>query len=395
MNKAISLLLALVMCLSLCACGSSEQKDTAPATSQPNNDIIEFEDILVADDINVTIELVNFYVEQVNWVSSNQAEKLVTFRFTNKTDQELILNPDNFYLNNEKMFVLSMDGGVSLESGRSGKYSFMVAEDTSPEHTALKSLENLYNLEGSFSGVIDYGDPYKSKSLDVSFSIPKAINGEVSAIAAPNLEQYGEVVAALTKDTWYFNGGADSVMNSITFSDSSATIAQISYDGNRKHEGAVNTYAYTLDDNAITVTLADGSPLAIPYILSGDDVILDGGSYLTPDDIIAGLQGFWTLDDNITFGHSIYYVCIIGDTITSESASAALNAAPGSYYWYGGDGYSASFQLNFGGFDTSMMHGDDWFFNVIDGNAVLLHFDRMCSRTDITKLPGKNGYSFD
>lgn len=243
--------------------------------------------------------------------------------------------------------------------------------------------------------MIDYGDPYKSKSLDVSFSIPKAINGEVSAIAAPNLEQYGEVVAALTKDTWYFNGGADSVMNSITFSDSSATIAQISYDGNRKHEGAVNTYAYTLDDNAITVTLADGSPLAIPYILSGDDVILDGGSYLTPDDIIAGLQGFWTLDDNITFGHSIYYVCIIGDTITSESASAALNAAPGSYYWYGGDGYSASFQLNFGGFDTSMMHGDDWFFNVIDGNAVLLHFDRMCSRTDITKLPGKNGYSFD
>ena len=217
MNKAISLLLALVMCLSLCACGSSEQKDTAPATSQPNNDIIEFEDILVADDINVTIELVNFYVEQVNWVSSNQAEKLVTFRFTNKTDQELILNPDNFYLNNEKMFVLSMDGGVSLESGRSGKYSFMVAEDTSPEHTALKSLENLYNLEGSFSGVIDYGDPYKSKSLDVSFSIPKAINGEVSAIAAPNLEQYGEVVAALTKDTWYFNGGADSVMISITF----------------------------------------------------------------------------------------------------------------------------------------------------------------------------------
>ena len=133
----------------------------------------------------------------------------------------------------------------------------------------------------------------------------------------------------------------------------------------------------------------------IPYILSGDDVILDGGSYLTPDDIVSGLQGFWTLDDNITFGHSIYYVCIIGDTITSESASAALNAAPGSYYWYGGDGYSASFQLNFGGFDTSMMHGDDWFFNVIDSNAVLLHFDRVCSRTDITKLPGKNGYSFD
>lgn len=117
MKKTISLLLALVMCLSLCACGSSEQKDTTPATSQPNNDIIEFEDILVADDINVTIELVNFYVEQVNWFSSNQAEKLVTFRFTNKTAQELILNPDNFYLNNEKMFVLSMDGGVSLESG--------------------------------------------------------------------------------------------------------------------------------------------------------------------------------------------------------------------------------------------------------------------------------------
>lgn len=392
MKKAISLLLALVLCLSLCACGSSGQTNT-PAASQDNNEMIEFEDIIVADDMNVTIELVNFYVEEYNWTEGKQQEKIVTFRFTNKTEQELLLNPGNFYLNNEKTYVSMENGSVSLEAGRAGKYSFLVAEDTSPEHTALKSLEELYNLEGTFSGLIINGDPYKNKILDVSFSIPKAMNGEVSVMAAPDLEKYGEVVTALTKNAWYFNGGADTVMNSISFSDSTATIAQVSYDGNGKHDGATNTYAYTLNDNTIIVTLADGSPLEIPYTYSGNSIILDGG-YLTPDDVVSGLQGFWTLNDKSNYGHSLHYVYIDGNTITSEKASAALNGAAGDYYWYGGDGYSASYQLDFGSFDTTMRHGSEWFFNVIDGKATLLHYNMVCSPADISKLPGENGYSF-
>lgn len=392
MKKTMALLLALVMCLSLCACGASGETNSSEASQEGGNEMIEFENTIVADDMDVTIELVNFHTKEYDWVEGKQQEKIVTFRFTNKTDQQLFLNADNFYLDNEKAYVCMEDGTVSLEAGRAGKYSFIVAENTSPEHTALKSLDELYELEGTFSGYTEYEGSYKD--LDISFSIPKAMNGEVTAMASPDLEKYGEVVAALSKNVWYFNGGADNVMNAITFSDSAATISQVSYDGNGKHEGAVNAYPYTLDDNTITVTLADGSPLAIPYTRSGDGVALGEGSYMTPDDIVSGLQGFWVLDDNGAYGHSIHYVHIEGDIITSEKASAALDGAPGDYYWYGGDGYSASYQLNLGGFDTTMRHGKEWFFNVIDGKATLIHYGKVCSPAEISELPGEKGYSF-
>ena len=57
MKKWIVLLLAAVMCLSLCACGASGKTNFSDAS----NGIIEFENTIVADDVNVTIELVNFY----------------------------------------------------------------------------------------------------------------------------------------------------------------------------------------------------------------------------------------------------------------------------------------------------------------------------------------------
>lgn len=399
MKKTLALLLAVTMCLSFTACGSSVQKkdssaDTNQAIAEKNSDMIEFDGIIVADDMNVTIELVSFYSEEINWSNGAQNEKIISLRFMNKTDHEIVLNPGNFYINDEKVYVSMCDGSVSLEAGRAGKYSYLVAEDTNPEHTALKNLDELYALEGSFSGLHIYEDSQKNTRLEVSFSIPKAINGEVIAMATPDLKKYGNVVNALAENTWYFNGGGDSVLNALTFSDASATIAQISYDGNGKHTGDDNLFAYTIDDAEISIVLADGSTLAIPYTYADGAVVLESGTYFTAEDIIDGLQGFWTLDDNNSFGHSIHNVYINGNQITSEKATEARNGAPGEYFWYGGDGYTGTFTLNFGGIDTDMKHGSEWFFNVIDGKPMLLHYDNVCSRANITRLPGENGYSF-
>lgn len=177
MKKWIVLLLAAVMCLSLCACGASGKTNSSDAS----NGIIEFENTIVADDVNVTIELVNFYTEEINWGTSTQQEKIVTFRFINKTDQSIALDPRDFYINNEKAYFCPQEGqeSVILEAGRAGKYSYIIAEDTSPEHTALKSLDELYELEGAFFGTIEYEGSYKYLD-DISFSIPKAMNGEIT-----------------------------------------------------------------------------------------------------------------------------------------------------------------------------------------------------------------------
>ena len=189
MKKLIALLLAAVMCLSLCACGASGKTNSSDtsmnsgntASQNGNNEMIEFENTVVADDANVTIELVNFYTEEINWGTSTQQEKIVTFRFTNKTGQSIALDPRDFYINNEKAYFCPQEGqgSVILEAGRAGKYSYIIAEDTSPEHTALKSLDELYELEGAFFGTIEYEGSYKYLD-DISFSIPKAMNGEIT-----------------------------------------------------------------------------------------------------------------------------------------------------------------------------------------------------------------------
>lgn len=397
MKRILVVFLALTISLLSCACENATSSQTTgndiQVTEAKKDDIIEFDHLILADDVNVRIELVNFYAEDVNWSTGAQNEKIVTFQFQNKTDHNILWSNGNFYLNNERTFVMFNSGTTSLEAGRSGKASMIIAEDTQPEHTALKSLDELYDLEGTFSIFHKYEDSQKNQSENVTFSIPKAMNGEVTEIATPDAEKYGDVIHALTENTWYFNGGADTILDAITFTDSVATISQVYFDGNRKHENGVNDFAYTLDDTVITVTLEDGSPLSIPYTYEEGVLTLDTETYLTQEDIIAGLQGFWTVETSF-LGRHIYYAHIEGNVITTENAASALNRAPGSYYWYGGDGYTGSFQLNFGGFDSEMQHAEDWFFNVINGKAVLLLFDSVCTPVNITKLPGQYGYSF-
>ena len=397
MKRILVVFLALTICLLSCACGDATPSKTTgngfQVTEAKKDDIIEFDHLILVDDVNVRIELVNFYAENFNWSTGAQNEKIVTFQFQNKTDHNILWSTENFYLNNESTYVMFNGGVTSLEAGRSGKTSIIIAEDTQPEHTALKSLDELYDLEGTFSIFHKYEDTRKNQSEKVTFSIPKAMNGEVTEIATPDAEKYGDVIHTLTENTWYFNGGANTILDTITFTDSVATISQVYFDGNRKHENGVNDFAYTLDDTMITVTLEDGSPLSIPYIYEEGALTLDTETYLTQEDIIAGLQGFWTVETNF-LGRQIHYAHIEGNVITTEFAASALGGRPGDYYWYGGDGYTGSFQLNFGGFDSEARDAEDWFFNVINGKAVLLYFDSVCTPVNITKLPGQYGYSF-
>jgi hypothetical protein len=93
---------------------------------------------------------------------------------TNKTDHGILLNPDKFYLNDEEAWVSMENGSITPDAGKSGTYSFNVAINTMPEHTALDSLDELYGLEGTFDGLNTYDDN-NNTNLEVSFSIPDAL----------------------------------------------------------------------------------------------------------------------------------------------------------------------------------------------------------------------------
>lgn len=398
MKRTFSALLALIVALSLCAFGSGSAKasstsDDSPQIKRISDDLIEFENVILVDNDTLTIELVNFYAEDSNWVEGSQNEKHITVKVKNKTAKEFFLNPDQFYLNDEAAWIICVDGSIVPAPGKSMKCSVIVAYDTKPEHTALGSLDELFCLEGSFSGCFISTGGSITDMLTVDFSIPDVLNDETCDDSENEntqmKQQYAAVIQQLAEETWFFNGGSNTTLNGITFTEDAATITQISFDGNGKHESGSFQYSYRIDDENITVALKDGSELVIPYVAGEDGLKLGDHEYFTTSEVDAGLQGYWKVRTS-SFGTNEHHIHFNNGTVQYEKAAAALGGAKGDYYYYGP--YKGTYTLNFGGLDTDMSHGHEWFFNIIDGTVTVLHYGDICSPS--SGFPGENGYSF-
>lgn len=198
MKKIISLVLALVMCLSLCACGQSdacncdcpqcaqcEKKthshetvdvimDSSETTVEQDNNgnkIVFPEPVLMAEDNKVRIELVGFIQEESPW---KDIGKYVTLKFTNYADYEVGVWLENLAVNNESADA-SYRGGEkpNILPGETTTY-FIEIRDAF--NNALDSLDQLYTLKGRFevlrrTGTNSYADAY-----EIPFSIPDALN---------------------------------------------------------------------------------------------------------------------------------------------------------------------------------------------------------------------------
>ena len=204
---------------------------------------------------------------------------------------------------------------------------------------------------------------------------------------------YADVFEALKQETWYFNGGSDTILNYLTFADKEANLGQVYFDGNGKHDNGSNACSYIVDDVNVTITMVDGTELAIPYEMKDSKVVLDK-DYVSSTDVKAGIVGYWktrysqtilgntgTYEDNIYIGE---------DSLEYEHACTAYGYSNGEYYYYGP--YTGTYTLGVGSFETEMKHGHEWFFNIIDGKVVVLHYTHVCTPSD--KLPGEDGYSF-
>ena len=202
------------------------------------------------------------------------------------------------------------------------------------------------------------------------------------------LEKFGDVIKALSGNTWYFNGGEKTILNGISFSEDEATIAQVSFDGNGKHDNGSNSFDYVVDENNITLTLADGSEMQIPYSLSDKGIKLNNDEYFSEKDIEKGIQGYWKITSGFGSLETERNIYFKDGKVKAEWASEAMGGF--GYYYYGPD--SGSYKLNFGGFDTDMRHGSEYFFNIIDGKVTILHYDTVGKPSD--GFPGEDGYKF-
>ena len=213
------------------------------------------------------------------------------------------------------------------------------------------------------------------------------------------LAQYADVISALDGGEWFFAGDEATVLNRLRFTQDSAFIGQVYYDGNGKHDNGERNYAYRVNDSDITLTLIDGSEFVIPYTLINNNIRLGNGDYLTLLEIEDSIQGHWMyreVSDNSYLGlkptgHE-YHIMINHGMLYSEYAAENVRESNGAYYYYGPE--QGSYKLNFGGFDTNMRHGSEWFFSIADGQPVIMRYTHMCHRSDESSFPGKDGYSF-
>lgn len=250
-----------------------------------------------------------------------------------------------------------------------------------------------YNLA---SALLDAGD-YEG-AVAVFETIPDFKDSQEKIKSANRqlmIQKYGPVLEALEGRTWVFNGGSDTILNGISFEGEEARISQVYYDGNGKHDNGTNACAFTVDDKNILITMTDGSEMEIPYTMDGNELSLEKDKYFTMDQIEEGIQGYWNNRSSFRdiFGKkssSEHNICFDNGKVSSESATEASGGAPGEYYYYGPD--TGSYTLNFGGIDTEMPHGNDWFYNIIDGKVTILHYDKVCTPYD--HFPGENGYNF-
>ena len=242
-------------------------------------------------------------------------------------------------------------------------------------------------LDGTADG--KYGNMTAGAVSAFQESAGIAATGEADSVTQEIL--YGEyvepeidVAQVLQEGTWLFNGGDDLILNGISFSDTNATLAQVYFDGNGKHENDSQALPYSINDDSITLTLVDGSTMEVPFEVQNGQLCLNNGEWKTVADVKAGLQGNW-VDKYNDFGVDYeYHTTINGDLFSTEDANS-------NGYYFGP--YEGQFELNFGGIDADFMHSDDWFYNIIGDEVRLLRFDNIFEKTDVGLL-GQGGYSF-
>lgn len=199
-----------------------------------------------------------------------------------------------------------------------------------------------------------------------------------------------QVVELLSNKTWFFNGGSDSTVNNISFTEEAATIGQTYYDGNGRHDKEDVSCAYTVDSENIVVTLADGSELKISYTIKDDTINLGNNEYFTAKEVEEGLQGYWTTKENTEYGKKEYIYYYKNGNVKFEYASEAIGYNDGSYYYYGPK--TGTYVMDNDGLSVDASNSWQFGFNIIDGEVAMVRCTSVCKRTSGFK--GEDGYSF-
>ncbi len=199
-----------------------------------------------------------------------------------------------------------------------------------------------------------------------------------------------QVVELLSNKTWFFNGGSDSTVNNISFTEEAATIGQTYYDGNGRHDKEDVNCAYTVDSENIVVTLADGNELKISYAIKDDTIKLGKNEYFTAKEVEKGLQGYWGLRENTEYGRKEYIYYYKNGNVKFEYAAEATGYNDGTYYYYGPK--TGTYVVDDNGLTVEASNNWQFGFNIIDGEVVMIRCTSVCKH--VNGFKGEDGYKF-
>ena len=157
MKKIISLILMIVMCLLLCACGTKMQPYGVTETTQPppetvaeesNETRIEFPKPLpLVQHDNIRVELVDIFENDSVKGKNDVPHKFLSLKCSNTADYEISVTLRNLSIDGIPVGCIHYLSGPSLLPGESTTFFIYIHDGF---YNGLDSLEELYSLKGSF-----------------------------------------------------------------------------------------------------------------------------------------------------------------------------------------------------------------------------------------------------
>jgi len=195
---------------------------------------------------------------------------------------------------------------------------------------------------------------------------------------------YDDVRSQLNGRTWYYNGGTDTEVNSITFSTNAATIAQtVRLDWGGRTAGEGKEYEFSIDDKKITIPM-DESEMTIPYSFDGEVLKLGSGDYLTAEEVDDAIQGYWTTGLLVKTNQDFTYISqndILFDKGAVTWSSAGSSSLTPDVFYPKKDG-PYSYTIGFGRIESEMPNSLSWEWDIIGGKPIIKYIEDTCERSD-------------
>ena len=172
-------ILIMMICLVLSGCGASTPASSggsgnSPQSGSSDSTVIHFDDTVIFENDDLKISLTDFYTEEMNWTEGKETESIVNFKIKNKSSSDMLINFRGF-LDDEKASCIMHNTGNKFEAGKSANSTYIIKREAVPKNKALDSVEELYDLNGTFEVMIYTPDDKLKDYMDIDFAVKDVV----------------------------------------------------------------------------------------------------------------------------------------------------------------------------------------------------------------------------